>query len=390
MKICVVGTGYVGLSIAVLLSQRYQVTALDISEDKINLINSKKSPFKDIELEDYLQNNNLKLTATINEDDAYTDANYVIIATPTNYNTKTGSFDTSSVERVIQNCIKINPDTTIIIKSTIPFGFTNLMKKKYQKSEIIFSPEFLRESKALNDNLFPSRIVIGDKSKKAIDFGNMLIECSQKTEKEIPLFIMESREAEAVKLFSNTFLATRISFFNELDSFAEAQDLSSEKIIRGVSADPRIGNFYNNPSFGYGGYCLPKDTKQLLDSFDKIPNNIIKSAVEANKTRKEFIANSILNKSPKTIGIFRLIMKENSDNFRESAVLDIVEILKNIKIKIYIYEPLIDEKYFNDIEVISDLNNFINKSDLIVANRISGELDSVKNKVYSRDIFKEN
>ena len=333
MKICVVGTGYVGLSIAVLLSQKYQVTALDISEDKINLINSKKSPFKDIELEDYLQNNNLKLTATINEDDAYTDANYVIIATPTNYNTKTGSFDTSSVERVIQNCITINPETTIIIKSTIPFGFTDLMKKKFQKSEILFSPEFLRESKALNDNLFPSRIVIGDKSKKAIDFGKMLIECSQKTEKEIPLFIMESREAEAVKLFSNTFLATRISFFNELDSFAEAQDLSSEKIIRGVSADPRIGNFYNNPSFGYGGYCLPKDTKQLLDSFGKIPNNIIKSAVEANKTRKEFIANSILNKSPKTIGIFRLIMKENSDNFRESAVLDIVERLKNINIK---------------------------------------------------------
>ena len=390
MKICVVGTGYVGLSLSVLLSQKHQITALDISDEKIKLIKNKKSPIKDLELEDYLQNKSLKLNATLNKDEAYSNADYVIIATPTNYDVKTGSFDTSSVEQVISDCIAINPEALIIIKSTIPLGFTDSMRQKFQKRDIIFSPEFLRESNALYDNLYPSRIVIGDDSKKALEFGKILINCSLKSENEVQLLCMDSKEAEAVKLFSNTFLAMRISFFNELDSFAEIQDLSSEKIIEGVSADQRIGNYYNNPSFGYGGYCLPKDTKQLLDNFNKIPNNIIKAVVESNKTRKKFIVNSILNKFPGTVGVYRLIMKEGSDNFRESAVLDIIEELRRRKIKIILYEPLIAEKQFKEIEVIRNISDFISKSDLVIANRLSSDLMHVKNKVYSRDIFQKN
>ncbi len=390
MKICIVGTGYVGLSLAVLLSQKYKVTALDISNEKIKLINSKKSPIKDRELEDYLQNKNLKLNATLDKKEAYANADYVIIATPTNYDIKTGSFDTSSVEKVIVDCISENPEAFIIIKSTIPLGFTDRMRLKLQKEDIIFSPEFLRENKALYDNLYPSRIVIGSNTDKAVKFGKILIGCSLKSEDEVKLFSMNSKEAEAVKLFSNTFLAMRISFFNELDSFAEIQDLSSKKIIDGISADPRIGNYYNNPSFGYGGYCLPKDTKQLLDNFMEIPNNIIKSVVDANKTRKDFVVNSILNKFPKSVGVYRLIMKEGSDNFRESAVLDIIEKLKSKNIKIYLYEPFINKSFFNDIEVISDLSSFVDKSDLIIANRLSSELKFAKNKIYSRDIYEEN
>ncbi len=390
MKICVVGTGYVGLSLSVLLSQKHQITALDISDEKIKLINNKKSPIKDLELEDYLQNKSLKLNATLNKDEAYSNADYVIIATPTNYDVKTGSFDTSSVEQVISDCIAINPEALIIIKSTIPLGFTDSMRQKFQKRDIIFSPEFLRESNALYDNLYPSRIVIGDDSKKALEFGKILINCSLKSENEVQLLCMDSKEAEAVKLFSNTFLAMRISFFNELDSFAEIQNLSSEKIIEGVSADQRIGNYYNNPSFGYGGYCLPKDTKQLLDNFNKIPNNIIKAVVESNKTRKKFIVNSILNKFPGTVGVYRLIMKEGSDNFRESAVLDIIEELRRRKIKIILYEPLIAEKQFKEIEVIRNISDFISKSDLVIANRLSSDLMHVRNKVYSRDIFQKN
>tara|TARA_Y100000741_G_scaffold365181_1_gene360094 strand:+ start:103 stop:1275 length:1173 start_codon:yes stop_codon:yes gene_type:complete len=390
MKICVVGTGYVGLSLSVLLSQKHQITALDISDEKIKLINNKKSPIKDLELEDYLQNKSLKLNATLNKDEAYSNADYVIIATPTNYDVKTGSFDTSSVEQVISDCIVINPEALIIIKSTIPLGFTDSMRQKFQKRDIIFSPEFLRESNALYDNLYPSRIVIGDDSKKALEFGKILINCSLKSENEVQLLCMDSKEAEAVKLFSNTFLAMRISFFNELDSFAEIQNLSSEKIIEGVSADQRIGNYYNNPSFGYGGYCLPKDTKQLLDNFNKIPNNIIKAVVESNKTRKKFIVNSILNKFPGTVGVYRLIMKEGSDNFRESAVLDIIEELRRRKIKIILYEPLITEKQFKEIEVIRSISDFISKSDLVIANRLSSDLIHVRNKVYSRDIFQKN
>lgn len=390
MKICVVGTGYVGLSLSVLLSQKYEVVALDISNDRVETINNKKSPIKDTELENYLQNKRLNLKATINKNEAYSNADYIIIATPTNYDVKTGSFDTSIVEQIISDCIGVNSDAMIIIRSTIPLGFTDNMRNKFRKKDIIFSPEFLRESKALYDNLYPSRIVIGGKSKKAVNFGKMLLMCSLKSENDTQFLKMESKEAEAVKLFSNTFLAMRISFFNELDSFAEIQNLSSEKIIEGVSADPRIGNYYNNPSFGYGGYCLPKDTKQLLDNFKKIPNNIIKAVVEANKTRKDFIIKSILNKFPNTVGIYRLIMKEESDNFRESAVLDILEELKRKKIKVILYEPLITESPFNEIEVVSDISSFISQSDLIIANRLSNELHHVRNKVYSRDIYREN
>ena len=390
MKICIVGAGYVGLSLAVLLSQKYKTTALETSEDRVRLINSNVSPIKEPELENYLLNKNLKLNATLDKKEAYANADYVIIATPTNYNVKTGSFDTSSVESVISDCISENPDTFIIIKSTIPLGFTDRMKIKFKKKEIIFSPEFLRETKALYDNLYPSRIVLGSDTEKAVRFGKMLIECSLRSQSEVKLLSMNSKEAEAVKLFSNTFLAIRISFFNELDSFAEIRELSTKKIIDGISVDPRIGNYYNNPSFGYGGYCLPKDTKQLLDNFSNIPNNIIKSVVEANKTRKDFIVNSVLNKLPKTVGVYRLIMKEGSDNFRESAVLDIIEKLKIKNVKIYVYEPFIDTDFFDDIEVISDIKSFIDKSDLIIANRLSSELKSVENKVYSRDIYREN
>ena len=390
MKICIVGAGYVGLSLAVLLSQKYKTTALETSEDRVRLINSNVSPIKEPELENYLLNKNLKLNATLDKKEAYANADYVIIATPTNYNVKTGSFDTSSVESVISDCISENPDTFIIIKSTIPLGFTDRMKIKFKKKEIIFSPEFLRETKALYDNLYPSRIVVGSDTEQAVRFGKMLIECSLRSQSEVKLLSMNSKEAEAVKLFSNTFLAMRISFFNELDSFAEIRELSTKKIIDGISVDPRIGNYYNNPSFGYGGYCLPKDTKQLLDNFSNIPNNIIKSVVEANKTRKDFIVNSVLNKLPKTVGVYRLIMKEGSDNFRESAVLYIIEKLKIKNVKIYVYEPFIDTDFFDDIEVISDIKSFIDKSDLIIANRLSSELKSVENKVYSRDIYREN
>ncbi len=390
MKICVVGTGYVGLSLAVLLAQKYEVIALDISKERVEIINNKKSPIKDTDLEYYLKNKKLNLKSTVNKNLAYSNANYIIIATPTNYEIKTGSFDTSSVEKVIADCIEINSDALIVIKSTIPLGFTENMKKKFKKDDIIFSPEFLRENHALYDNLYPSRIVIGTKSKKGERFGKMLLECSLKSKKNTQLLKMNSNEAEAVKLFSNTYLAMRISFFNELDSFSEIQNLSTEKIIEGVSADPRIGNYYNNPSFGYGGYCLPKDTKQLLDTFNTIPNSIIRATVDANKTRKEFIVDSIFNKRPNTVGIFRLTMKEGSDNFRESAVLDILDSLKKKKIKVILYEPLITENYFNEIEVVSELKSFLSRSDLIIANRLSNELHHVRNKVYSRDIYKVN
>ena len=390
MKICVVGTGYVGLSLCALLSQKYQVIALDISQEKVDLINQGISPINDQELTSYLNDKPLDLKATVNKQEAYENADYIIVATPTNYDTEIGSFDTSNVEIVISDCIKLNPNSTIIIKSTVPLGFTDKMRIKYKKKEIIFSPEFLRESKALYDNLYPSRIVVGDNTTKAKKFGEMLMACSHRNKSEILLLNMSSKEAEAVKLFSNSFLAMRVAFFNELDSFSEINNISTEKIIGGVSSDPRIGNYYNNPSFGYGGYCLPKDTKQLLANFGKIPNNIIKAVVESNGTRKDFIVESIIKKKPKTVGIYRLIMKEGSDNYRESAILDIVEKLSREKVEIIIYEPFIDETKFKQIEIISNLSDFISRSDLIVANRTSSELKHVSNKVYSRDLFSEN
>ncbi len=388
MKFCVVGSGYVGLSLSVLIAKNYDVTVLDISEERINQINKKISPIKDLEIESYLTNHKLKLFATIDKDEAYLNADFIIIATPTNYNIKTGSFDTAIVEKVISESLKYNSSATIVIKSTIPLGFTDRMKEKFKIDNIFFSPEFLRESEALYDNLHPSRIVIGDDSRQAEKFGNILNESAIK--KHIPILFMSSREAEAVKLFSNTFLAMRISFFNELDSFAEIENLSSRNIVKGISTDPRIGNYYNNPSFGYGGYCLPKDTKQLLDNFKKIPNNIIKAVVDANRTRKDFIIKSILNKKPKTVGVYRLIMKKGSDNFRESAILDILSELKKKRINIVLYEPYILDMKYNDIPVIKKINEFTKKSDLIVANRFSNELKSVEKKVYTRDLFEEN
>tara|TARA_Y100000768_G_scaffold302319_1_gene236194 strand:- start:32970 stop:34142 length:1173 start_codon:yes stop_codon:yes gene_type:complete len=390
MKVCVVGAGYVGFSLAVLLSQKHKVVTLDISDEKIQLINQKQAPFGDKELQDFLEKKDLNLKGTLDKKEAYSDANYIIVSTPTNYDMQTGSFDTLTVSHAIADSVSFNPNAMVIIKSTVPIGFTDSMRKKYKKSDIIFSPEFLRENKALYDNLYPSRIVIGSYSDKAIQFGKMLIDCSLKSESQIELFNMESKEAEAVKLFSNAYLATRISFFNELDSFSEIHNLSSKKIIEGVSSDPRIGNYYNNPSFGYGGYCLPKDTKQLLENFKNIPNNIINAVVESNNTRKEFIVKSILNKNPKSVGIYRLIMKKGSDNYRESAVLDIIKKLMSKKVEIFLYEPLINESYFNEIEVISDIAQFLIRSDLIIANRLSKELDEVEHKVYSRDIFQVN
>ena len=388
MKICVIGSGYVGLSLALLIARYHEVTILDISKERIKQINKKISPIKDTEIENYLSNHNTRLLATHKKEEAYKNADFVIIATPTNYNSKTGSFDTRTVKKVISECLSHNLSSTIVIKSTIPLGFTDKMKKKFKTNNIFFSPEFLRESKALYDNLYPSRIVIGDYSEQAIKFGNILNKCAKK--KQIPIFFMSSREAEAVKLFSNTFLAMRISYFNELDSFAETENLSSRNIVQGISADPRIGNYYNNPSFGYGGYCLPKDTKQLLNNFKRIPNNIITATVEANKTRKKFIIKSILNKRPKTVGIYRLIMKKGSDNFRDSAILDILSGLKKKKIRIILYEPYISEKKYDNIPIIKELNLFKKKSDLIIANRYSSELKNVENKVYTRDLFEEN
>ena len=390
MNITIVGTGYVGMSLAVLIAQKYNVVALDISQEKVDLINKNKSPIKDEDIEYFLLKKKLMLKATLNMKEAYTDADYIIIATPTNFDIKTGKFDTSSVEKTISDSLSINKKSTIIIKSTIPLGFTDEMRSIFNKKDIIFSPEFLRESKALHDNLYPSRIVIGDDSAKSKIFGNILLNCSKKNADDVPIINMSSIEAEAVKLFSNTFLAMRISYFNELDSFAETRKLSSENIIKGISSDPRIGNYYNNPSFGYGGYCLPKDTKQLLNSFQNIPNNIMTAVVDANKTRKNFIVNSIINKRPKTVGIYRLVMKEGSDNFRESAVIDITKRLIKKRFDILVYEPSIENLDLEGTTLVNDFSTFVERSDLIVANRISKQLKQYMEKVYTRDIFLEN
>ncbi len=390
MKFCVVGSGYVGLSLAVLISQKYEVNLLEIDSSKVELINKKKSPIKDKEIEEYLTHKSLKLLVTTKKKDAYRNADYIIVATPTNYDAVKGFFDTSSVEKVISESIEHNESATIVIKSTIPFGFTDILRNSFNKKNIFFAPEFLRETKALYDNLYPSRIIVGDISTEAIKFGEILLECSLKNVSDTSVLTMTSKEAEAVKLFSNTYLAMRVSFFNELDSFGEIQEISTKKIIDGVCLDPRIGNYYNNPSFGYGGYCLPKDTKQLLENFNGIPNSLIKATVESNETRKNFIVDSIINKFPKTIGIYRLIMKDGSDNYRESAVLDILEKIKNKGIKVLLYEPFILEDKFIGAKVENNIEKFIKSSDLIIANRVSNDLNHVMDKVYSRDLFNEN
>lgn len=386
MKIAVAGTGYVGLSLATLLSTKNEVLAYDILEDKVNKINKRISPIKDEVIEDYFKNKKLNLKATTNYKVAFKETEFIIISTPTNYDEKTNYFDTTSVEDIIKKVISINKDATIVIKSTIPVGFTDKVKEKYKIENIFFSPEFLREGHALYDNLYPSRIIVGSYTDKGKKFALLLKECSLK--KDIPIKYMSSTEAEAVKLFANTYLAIRVAFFNEVDTYAEIKNLNTKNIIEGICLDPRIGANYNNPSFGYGGYCLPKDTKQLLANYKDVPQNIIEAVVKSNETRKEHIVNMILAKDPKIVGIYRLTMKSNSDNFRASAILDIITKLKEKNINIIIYEPTIKDYY--DIRVENDIEKFKKISDIIVANRYSSVLDDIKEKVYTRDLFERD
>lgn len=387
MKIAVAGMGYVGLANAVLLAQHNKVMAYDIDQEKVNLINKNQSPIKDPEIEEYLKTKKLNLEATTDPMLAFKNADYLIISTPTNYDEKTNYFDTTSIEEVIKKFILINSYATIIIKSTIPVGYVKEIEKKYN-NEIFFSPEFLREGKALLDNLYPSRIIIGSKSESAKKYAELVQNGAIK--KNIPVIFTSPTEAEAIKLFSNTYLAMRVSFFNELDSYAEINSLNSKEIINGVCLDPRIGDYYNNPSFGYGGYCLPKDTKQLLANFKNVPQNLIKAIVDSNETRKKHISNMIIKQKPKVVGVYRLIMKTDSDNFRESAVQGIIENIKAQNIKVIIYEPTYLDKEFNGFEVINNLKVFLETSDIIIANRLSKDLIKCKEKVYTRDIFKEN
>lgn len=388
MKIAVAGIGYVGLSNAILLSQKNEVIAYDIDPRRVELINNKKSPVKDKEAEEYLINKKLNLKATTDPKVAFDKADFAIISTPTNYNPEMNYFDTSSVEATIDKVLEINPSTTIVIKSTIPVGFTERMKNKYSTENIVFSPEFLREGKALYDNLHPSRIVVGSSGKAGETFANLLREGAIK--ENVPILLTNSTEAEAIKLFSNTYLAMRVAFFNELDSYAELKGLSTEDIIRGVSMDPRIGGHYNNPSFGYGGYCLPKDTKQMLANYQGVPQSIIAAIVESNNIRKDHIANMILKKGPKIVGVYRLTMKTDSDNFRESAIQGIMNRLREKGIEIIIYEPTLDDPIFANSRVIKQLEDFCQEADVIIANRRSQELESVQQKIYTRDIFNEN
>jgi UDPglucose 6-dehydrogenase len=388
MKITVVGAGYVGLSNSILLAQHNDVTLLDIDEHKIHQLNNKVSPLEDSEISMFLSERNINLNATLNKVLAYKGAKFVVIATPTNYDTETNFFETKSVEVAIKDAIFYNPEAVIVIKSTVPVGFTSQIQKKYKKNIIFFSPEFLREGTALYDNLYPSRIIIGHNSEEAKLFVKILINGAVK--KNIDIVFTSSTEAEAVKLFSNTYLAMRVSYFNELDSYAEINKLSSKKIIEGVGLDPRIGSHYNNPSFGYGGYCLPKDAKQLKANYKDVPNSLISAIVEANSTRKDFIADSIIKKTPAVVGIYRLTMKSDSDNYRSSSIQGVMKRIKAKGIKVIVYEPLLNDKEFFHSEVIKDLDVFKKRSSLIVANRISDSLSDVMEKVYTRDLFKDN